>query len=120
MLVATVFSHLQFPFVAQEKAEYRFWSSLRHHCGEPFLCLDISLAISVFPQQNKQQHRLAVVINSVQEARAECSSISWFSLRLKRALLVPAKRGHSLSLLQSFQGKYDTSHGIGYGFGMKY
>lgn len=73
----------EFPFVAQEKTGYHFCSSLRRCCDEPFLCLHINLAISSFPQQTRQQHRLAVIINFVQEARAECSSVSW----LKRALL---------------------------------
>lgn len=80
----------EFPFVAQEKTEYHFCSSLRRCWDKPFLCLNINLAISSSPQQTKQRHRLAVLSNFVQEARAECSSISWFSLWLKRALLIPA------------------------------
>lgn len=105
---------LESPFVTWEKADYHFCSSLRPCCNEPFLCLDISLAISSFPQQTKQQHRLATIINFVQEARPECFSISWFSSN-------SGWRGHPLYLLlfqlQSFQGKYDTFHGTGYGFG---
>lgn len=101
---------LEFLSVAQAKAEFHF--SLRHCCDEPFLCCDINLAISSFPLQTKQQHRLAVIINFVQEARAECSSISDFHF---------GWRGHSSYLLlfqlQSFLWKYDTSHGTGSGFG---
>lgn len=101
---------LEFPSVAQAKAGFHF--SLRHCCDEPFLCCDINLAISSFPLQTKQQHRLAVIINFVQEARAECSSTSDFHF---------GWRGHSSYLLlfqlESFQEKYDTSHGTGSGFG---
>lgn len=58
----------RFPFILQEKAEYHFCSILRR-APQSFLSLDTNSAVSSFPQQTKQQHRLAVIINFVQEAR---------------------------------------------------